>query len=228
MMHNSLKNNITKKLPSLAASFFAHSAAPSTPSLSPKTTLVTNLTLIKNKKIVPPQEEKLIPKPTKADGDCAFHAVFGKWNGQEYFCEDAIEKRKQVQKAIEESKPASEIYGLAIEGIKSLIMNKTASIGTNYSALFLVYQTQVSSEEDLTIPKEQPKAVFDWNSQVNPATVNEYAHFLSRPGQWLSPSDLAIIAHTFNVTIIYYPHRKAKKMILNPGNQKKSPYNLMA
>lgn len=86
--------------------------------------MVTEITI----SIVPESKRQnmvALPLPmVKADGDCAFHAIFGTWSNTEnkIVCVDAEARRKVVQKAIAESKTGSRVRQLAIAGIKELIM----------------------------------------------------------------------------------------------------------
>jgi hypothetical protein len=151
-----------------------------------------------------------VTKPTRADGDCAFHAIFGLWNGTEYYCKDAIEKRRQIGDAIRSSRPSNPIYNLAIEGIKNLIMEKADAIGEKYKILLASYNAHISSGTGAT---------FDWNNLIRQQEINEYARYISNPGQWLIVSDLNIIARVFEKTISYYPNSSTNEMILNPGKK---------
>lgn len=71
------------------------------------------------------RDEKLSATKTKGWGDCAFHSALGKWNHRrrQYECPDVDKPRMLVAKAIRDSKPGSEIYSLAMEGIKAMIMD---------------------------------------------------------------------------------------------------------
>ena len=58
---------------------------------------------------------------------------------------------------------------------------------------------------------------FDWDSAISMEIKEEYARFVGTAHVWLLPSELAVIAHLFHVTVIYYPHPEAWPLTLNPG-----------
>ncbi len=60
---------------------------------------------------------------------------------------------------------------------------------------------------------------FDWNSVISLEVKQEYADFVGTRHAWLLPSELAIIANVFHVTVIYYPNRAASPLTLNPKGQ---------
>jgi ankyrin repeat protein/DNA replication protein DnaC len=60
-------------------------------------------------------------------------------------------------------------------------------------------------------------AKFDWDTNITASIIAEYADFIAKPTQWLLASELAIVAHTLQRTVIYYPHENAQSMLLNPG-----------
>lgn len=72
------------------------------------------------------QVEKLTglePRDTRgSDNNCAFHAIFGKWDGKEFVCNDVFSKRKQVANNIRNCKTDSVLFNLVKEAIKALIM----------------------------------------------------------------------------------------------------------
>lgn len=60
---------------------------------------------------------------------------------------------------------------------------------------------------------------FDWDSAISAQVKEEYADFVGTAHAWLLPSELAIIAKVFHVSVIYYPNPGALPLILNPGEQ---------
>ncbi len=63
------------------------------------------------------------------------------------------------------------------------------------------------------------KTEFDWDYLISENIKQEYADFLGTPHNWLLPSELAIIAHVFHVTVIYYPSPNSFPLTLNPGEK---------
>ncbi len=60
---------------------------------------------------------------------------------------------------------------------------------------------------------------FDWDSAISTQVKQEYADFVGTAHVWLLPSELAIIANVFHVSVIYYPSLSALSLTLNPGEQ---------
>ncbi len=60
---------------------------------------------------------------------------------------------------------------------------------------------------------------FDWSGIISENIKKEYADFVGTPHNWLLPSELAIIAHVFHVTVVYYPSPNSFPLPLNPGEQ---------
>lgn len=58
---------------------------------------------------------------------------------------------------------------------------------------------------------------FDWNSLISRKEIVEYANFVNKLGQYLLPSDLAIIAHVFKKTVIFYSSKEANPDEYNVG-----------
>lgn len=59
----------------------------------------------------------------------------------------------------------------------------------------------------------------DWSANINKEIKQEYAKFVSTPGTWLLPSELAIIAKVFDLKVVYYPSpdiEDSKPLTLNP------------
>ena len=59
---------------------------------------------------------------------------------------------------------------------------------------------------------------WDWDHKLQPA-IGEYAAFVGKKGQWLLPSEVALVAHVFNKRVIFYPAPRddAKSIIYNEG-----------
>lgn len=91
------------------------------------------------------------PAKTKADGNCAFHAVLGVWNEQEqqFVCKDAVTQRKIVQRVIAESKAGSRVRELTVAGVKELILSGRA-IGVESQKLLLAHQRFLADQNALS------------------------------------------------------------------------------
>lgn len=60
-----------------------------------------------------------------------------------------------------------------------------------------------------------------YNWHVSSAMLQEYATFIGKPGQWLLPSEVALIAEAFKITVEYYLHPEAPTLeIFNPNQSK--------
>ena len=82
------------------------------------------------------QPQPLVRKdPTTPDGDCAFHAFWGTWDGVAYHCYDVKQKREDVKTAILAALPTDPLYFQILEGIKALIMENHSAIAID-SQLF--------------------------------------------------------------------------------------------
>ncbi len=60
---------------------------------------------------------------------------------------------------------------------------------------------------------------YDWNAKIldEKGIKNEYADFVAKERSWLLPSELAIIAHAFHISVNYYPSTNSSVLVLNPG-----------
>lgn len=85
---------------------------------------------------------------TNDDGDCAIHALLGVPDAKGIItCSDAFQKRTQLSQAIRDCKVDDEVYRLASEGIKEIIMSGRF-IGLETKALLNEYQTFLTQQDD--------------------------------------------------------------------------------
>lgn len=63
--------------------------------------------------LLPPNHQ---PLPTKKNGDCAFHAIFGTWNGRQFECRSVRAMKKQMAQQMQSPKAGEQIYTCAEEG----------------------------------------------------------------------------------------------------------------
>lgn len=78
---------------------------------------------IKQEQTVKENLEDQFSFETKGEGDCAFHATFGLLKDGQYVCDDVVEKRKQMAKAIREAKKDNPIYPLIERAIEAILMS---------------------------------------------------------------------------------------------------------
>lgn len=165
---------------------------------------------------------RLVARPTRGNGDCAFHAVCGRWNGQEYVYQDILTLRKEVADQIRAIAVASHnLFSTVSEAIKELIRGNNQQIQLDASEYPLIttrqrqYQPGQEDFEDLE--------TFD--PELNHPIIKEYAKFIQTPGMWLLPCELSVIAHARNITIHHFirdqqvinGYRLVEKY--NPGTQ---------
>ncbi len=93
------------------------------------------------------QAEKLAglePRDTRgSDNNCAFHAIFGKWDGKEFVCNDVASKRKQLANRIKNCNTDPFLFDLVKEAIKALIMegkDTNSRIIENFQDKYKSYQ----------------------------------------------------------------------------------------
>jgi ankyrin repeat protein len=80
------------------------------------------------------------PRPTKFDSDSAFHAIFGKWDGGRYVCEDVEERRNILALNIKNSKTGDFLHALALERIKYIIIESNIYFGKHAKILKKKFQ----------------------------------------------------------------------------------------
>lgn len=74
------------------------------------------------------QNIEITPRDTAARGDCAFHAIFGEWRSNIFYCDNVARKRRALAKTIRECQKDSVLLTLVKEAIMALIMeNKTTN-----------------------------------------------------------------------------------------------------
>lgn len=83
----------------------------------------------------PSKEVKKALKPTRGEGDCAFHAALGGWNGRWYEVDNVAGKRKEVARAIKSRGFNSELATYMKAAITELMMNDQVLAGPDYAAL---------------------------------------------------------------------------------------------
>jgi tetratricopeptide (TPR) repeat protein len=59
---------------------------------------------------------------TRGEGDCAFHAALGEWDGSEYFCKDVAEQRKRVADRIRACKKTDVLFPYIKSAIEDMVM----------------------------------------------------------------------------------------------------------
>lgn len=92
---------------------------------------------------------------TKADGDCALHAIFGEWSESEkhLVCSNTKEKREKISHAITDKKDEYGVRTLIETGIRELIMSgmsESKGIGESIKNLGTKYQDFVRQQGKLS------------------------------------------------------------------------------
>lgn len=205
---------------------------------------------------------------TKGDGDCAFHAIFGKLRHGMYECQDVEAKRKHLADAVYKITPEQkELYPLVQAAMQELIINGAIGKGTFFDSVKQAYQIHlrenrerdkeiwelletrlkdhpepmelinkyegkkdfheqyqcclnneqdgnklrelISSRSDLKNAFDRynnaGKEGFDWKDKLQgKGVLAEYSDFIKKPGQWLLPCELQIIAYVFEIEIDFY------------------------
>lgn len=114
-----------------------------------------------------------VPQATKAGGDCALHAIFGKPNSQgEYTCSDVSARRQTLREKVADSKPGSPLHRLALEGIEEL-MNSGRTIGAKSCELFEKYQQFLREQKKLISDSQKEQTSAPWKQFA--VTLNQYS-----------------------------------------------------
>lgn len=165
---------------------------------------------------------RLTPAPTRGNGDCAFHALFGQWNGQEYVYDDIKSLRQRVANQIRAISIASHaLFPSVSEAIKELIRGNHQNLSLDRQTFPLITQRQQQYNKD----HEGFEDLASFEDDVNSAIVKEYANFIETPNMWLLPCELSILAQIRNVTVRYFidDHQAGEKYRLverfNPNTQ---------
>ncbi len=213
---------------------------------------------------------------TSGDGNCAFHAVFGRSISGVYAALNADKKRSELAELIKRSKEGSDLARLRNEGIKDLVMRRSNIPGleslkkayfdqriladeiinnwgvfeqilTRYPDIVryinsiyksVVKEFTLKQKFDAIINLDEPvlRALivsitelndawetfcaasvvdFDWESAITQEHVEAYAMYIQKPGQWLLPLELQMMAYAFNMKIHFY-NTSASKKLINP------------
>ncbi len=180
---------------------------------------ISNLSIGANKEMhneeKQPNKFNFIRMKTRADGDCAFHAVFGIPDANRcYTCADAVGKRALLSKAVAESTAGSKVLQLAISSVCELVMSGHAIDQQNMPQLHKLREGYEKS-------KQTCDAEFNWDANVSKEILAEYSAFLGKSGQWLLPSEVALIAEVFSITVNYYHNPEATEVeIFKPAQPK--------
>ncbi len=85
---------------------------------------------------------------TAGGGDCALHAILGKWNEdfKQFRCSDIEEKRKEISDAIVNKEIKEPLKKLIMDGVKELIMSGR-NIGIASQKLIKTYQEFLSDQK---------------------------------------------------------------------------------
>lgn len=90
---------------------------------------------------------ELSPQETTGFGDCAIHAAFGKWNGNEFHCDDVKAKRKEMANKIRSSKTDATLDLFVKEAIRALVMENKSTGKTAITQAQKEFQTFTDSNQ---------------------------------------------------------------------------------
>jgi tetratricopeptide (TPR) repeat protein len=112
---------------------------------------------------------------------------------------------------------------------KKLDERRAKQLRLNLYAQFCIYEADNQDEDSISnlikTPSfkvlydayKTPALEFPWNKRCEDlAVLSEYAEFFSQVGQHLLPSELNIIAHVFDIHIVYYACNTANPEDINP------------
>ena len=141
----------------------------------------------------------LIPKKTHGEGNCAFHAIFGIWTGEEFFCTTAQEERQQLANAIGQATSGAELRSRIINAIQALIMDLEGQQGLKTNQEYLLEIARIYGQSIVGLFSDYQKNVaFDWQQLLlTSGLLQDYARFLEQPSQHLMEAELALIAEVF-------------------------------
>ena len=81
-----------------------------------------------------------VPLKTRGNGDCAFHAALGEWNGNEVACLDIHHQRKIVADKIRDCKPGDNLFPFIKSAIEAMLMDgESGSIIKNLKKIYDKY-----------------------------------------------------------------------------------------
>lgn len=126
----------------------------------------------------PSKEVKKARKPTRGEGDCAFHAALGGWNGRFYEVDNVAGKRKQVADAIKSRALYSELANYIKAAIIDLMINGQVLVGSEYPILKRRYEEYTARdnqrvERNWSTFEEALKADSDVMSWIG-SQINQY------------------------------------------------------
>jgi hypothetical protein len=155
---------------------------------------------------------RLVPVATKGDGDCAFHAIFGKSNGTQYVCAEVKALRKELAHFIKSIPPTHSAWPSIEEAIQELIRGNTKNLDKEVFRRITTLQAGYDKENE------------NFGDLTDLEIRKEYAKIIRTPGNWLLPCELSIIAHAFNKKIIHFEaHGKPPEYVIrekyNPSQQ---------
>jgi hypothetical protein len=137
---------------------------------------------------------KLIPVPTRGEGDCAFHAIFGKPNGRQYVCDEVKALREKVAQVIEETPFINNIWPSIEEAIKELIRPDPQNITLDKQQFPRLTALRANYDKENE----------DFGELDDLAIRKEYAQIMRTPGNWSLACELSVIAHACNKTVVHF------------------------
>jgi hypothetical protein len=98
---------------------------------------------------------------TVGDGDCAFHAAFGKPTPRGYFCSNVEQMRQRLAQAVRDAEPTSPLYGLVVEEMQLLIESHLPVSGRLHELRHRYQQFQLEKQRALDATWDALEALID-------------------------------------------------------------------
>jgi hypothetical protein len=93
------------------------------------------------------------------------------------------------------------------------------ALNRNDGELYAIIRSLTDLDAAFKHYNELAQTTYDWEGAVSSEVIAEYAQFVGRPGQWLLPSEVAILAEVFHITVEYYSAPGAQAEIINSNQQ---------
>jgi hypothetical protein len=149
---------------------------------------------------------------TEGLGDCAFHAIFGEWDGvsQKFLDPKFEDRRNKLANWIRNNSNNSTIQPMLIQAIMALIEEKIR----NPNTLDLVSPEKAQVLENLR--ERYKKYGITDHDCLSTEVINAYAAMIDATGTYLAQADVNLIAYCFDIPVEYKTGTGDFCEILNP------------